>query len=283
MSSRRAWPARLLPIGLVLVLAGVGAGLGFGYLRWGAAPDWYAARDVARLPPGPETDLIRYGYRLVADTQRYIGPDVADRAMRFAGNNLACGNCHLRAGLQPFAAPFVSTYASFPMMVDDRVITLTERLNGCMTRSMNGRNLPNDGREMKALLAYIEFLGQNAPVGTRVPGMGLRPIAPAKSPPSPKQGGLIYAAQCARCHGAGGEGRLRSRQPLDGFEIPPLWGSGSFNSAAGMERPALAAAFVHANMPLGVDQGAAALSSQDSWDVAAFFTSQPRPIGPARD
>jgi thiosulfate dehydrogenase len=50
-----------------------------------------------------------------------------------------------------------------------------------------------------------------------------------------------------------------------------------------MERLTVAAAFVHANMPLGVDQGATPLSSQDAWDAAAYFTSQPRPTGPVRD
>jgi hypothetical protein len=129
-------------IGLVLILAGAVAGFAAGYSLWGGQPNWYAVRDVEKLPPGGQNDLVIYGYQLVADTQRYLGPDVADAAMRFAGNNLACGNCHLRAGLQPFAAPFVSTYTTFPMMVDDRVITLSERINGCMTRSMNGRALP---------------------------------------------------------------------------------------------------------------------------------------------
>ena len=69
--------------------------------------------------------------------------------MRFAGNDLACVNCHLNAGLRPFAAPFVSTTASFPMLVDDQVLTLTDRINGCMRRSMNGKDLPVDGRRWK--------------------------------------------------------------------------------------------------------------------------------------
>jgi cytochrome c len=34
--------------------------------------------------------------------------------MRYGGNDLACQNCHLNAGLQPFAAPFVSTFGTFP-------------------------------------------------------------------------------------------------------------------------------------------------------------------------
>jgi thiosulfate dehydrogenase len=235
------------------------------------------------LPPSPEAELVKYGYQLVTDTQRYLGPDIADRRMRFAGNNLACSNCHLRAGLQRFAAPFVSTFTSFPMMVDDRVITLEQRINGCMTRSMNGRALPEDGREMTALLAYIQFLGHGAPTGIRVAGMGLQPISPADPQPSAVRGRHVYAAQCARCHGAEGQGRQRSAQPLDGYEVPPVWGGGSFNSAAGMSLTTTAAAFVHANMPFGVDQGAAALSTPDSWDVAAFLTSRPRPSGPPRN
>jgi thiosulfate dehydrogenase len=274
---------RWVTAGLICAALGIAAGVAAGYWRWGAAPDWYRTRDIARLPPGPQNDLIAYGYRLVTQTQRHIGPDVVDAAMRFAGNNLACGDCHLRAGLRPWAAPFVSTYTSFPMMVDDRVITLSERIEGCMTRSMDGRKLPADGREMKAFIAYIAFLGEGAPQGVRVPGMGLRPLPHPVLPPDAERGRQVYAVQCARCHGADGEGRWRSVQPLDGYEAPPLWGKGSFNSTAGMNLLTTAAAFVHANMPLGVDQGAAPLSTQQAWDVAAFFTSEPRPARPPRD
>jgi thiosulfate dehydrogenase len=283
MASRGMRSSRSALAGLAIGLAGIAAGLGAGYIRWAAPPNWYAVRDIAKLPLSPETKLVSYGYQLVTNTQRYLGPDVPDRTMRFAGNNLACGNCHLRAGLQPFAAPFVSTFTSFPMMVDDRVITLRERINGCMTRSMNGRALPAGGREMMALLAYIQFLGHGAPTGIRVPGMGLQPISPADLQPSAERGQRVYAAQCARCHGADGQGRQHSAQPLDGYEAPPLWGGGSFNSAAGMSLMTTAAAFVHANMPYGVDQGAASLSTQDAWDVAAFFTDQPRAPGPPRN
>jgi thiosulfate dehydrogenase len=282
MGVRGTRRSRLALAGFAIGLAGAAAGLAAGYIRWGVPPNWYAARDIAKLPPGPETELVQYGYQLVTNTQRHLGPDVADPKLRFAGNNLACADCHLRAGLQPFAAPFVSTFTSFPLMVDDRVITLKQRINGCMTRSMNGRAMPTDGREMTALLAYIRFLGNGAPTGIRVPGMGLRPIPPPVLQPSVEHGRRVYAVQCAKCHGADGQGRQRSAQPLEGFEDPPLWGGGSFNSTAGMAQLTLAAAFVHANMPLGVDQGAAPLSSQDAWDVAAFLTSQPRPIGPPR-
>jgi thiosulfate dehydrogenase len=149
--------------GLLLIVAGVVAGLAASYWHSGERPNWYAVRDVEKLPASPQGDLIVYGYQLVTDTQRYLGPDASDAALRFAGNNLACGNCHLRAGLQPFAAPFVSTYTSFPMMVDDRVITLTERINGCMTRSMNGRPLPADGGENAGVSRIHQVLGTGNP------------------------------------------------------------------------------------------------------------------------
>jgi thiosulfate dehydrogenase len=76
----------------------------------------------------------------------------------------------------PFAAPFVSTFATFPKLVDDQVITLKERINGCMQRSMNGKEL-QDSPEMEALIAYIRFLGKGTPEGVRISGMGLLPLA----------------------------------------------------------------------------------------------------------
>lgn len=64
-----------------------------------------------------------------------------------------------------------------------------------MTRSMNGRALPAEGREMKALLAYIKFLGKGTPTGMRIRGMGLRPIFESQLPPDPDRGKRVYAAQ----------------------------------------------------------------------------------------
>ena len=37
-------------------------------------------------------------------------------------------------------------------------------INGCMERSMNGRKLPLDGAEMKAMMSYLHFLSTGIPV-----------------------------------------------------------------------------------------------------------------------
>jgi thiosulfate dehydrogenase len=258
------------------LLIATGAGLGGGYLLWGWPANWYAGHDLGKLPPEPESDLIRYGWQLIAETPRYIGKSAADPAKRYAGNDLACTHCHINSGLKAFAAPLVSTFASYPMMVNDQVLTLNERINGCMTRSMNGSPMPDDGREIEAIIAYIRFVGTNSPQGVRVAGMGLKPLRVAAMTPDRTRGQAVYVRQCAKCHKAEGEGEAAGPTSV-GFAIPPLWGANSFNSAAGMAKIETAAAFIHANMPVGTDYREPILTEQQAWDVAAFITSMPRP------
>jgi thiosulfate dehydrogenase len=260
----------MVAVTLVLTL---GIGVVTGYLLWGRQPDWYAYHDADKLPPGPENDLIRHGRDLVVNTAKIIGPHAADPQMRFAGNNLACTNCHMDAGLKPFAAPFVSTFTSYPQAVDDRFLTLVDRINGCMTRSMNGKALPDHSREMDAIVSYIKFVGKGSPQDVRVAGMGLKTLKPAKAAPSAERGQAVYASACARCHSGDGLGQ-RKPAPEPGYLVPPVWGDDSFNSAAGMNKPPIAAAFIRAKMPY---YGMPELSRQEAWDVAQLLAAKPRP------
>jgi thiosulfate dehydrogenase len=264
---------------LVVALA---VGVAAGYALWGWPTNWYAFRDPGKLPASEENDLIRYGYRLVLETPQIIGPLASDPAMRFAGNKLSCTNCHLNAGLQPFGAPFVSTFATFPMMVSDKVEHLVDRLESCMTHSLNGKPMPKDGREMQALVAYIRYVGEGSPEGVRVKGMGLLRLPSAAQAPDAVRGKVVFAEVCARCHGADGQGQAKT-PPGVGYSIPPLWGDDSFNAGAGMATMEMASAFIRANMPRGIDYQSPILTEQQAWDVAAFVTTQPRPPAPASD
>jgi thiosulfate dehydrogenase len=252
------------------------AGLGAGYVLWNKKEiNWYAV-DINKLGPGAENDLIRYGKDLIVNTARHIGKNATDPALRYAGNDLSCQNCHLNAGLQPYAAPFISTFATFPMMVDDQVLTLSGRLNGCLRRSLNGKDLPTDSREMQALIAYIKFVGTGTPDGVRLPGMGLKPIANPQAPPDSRRGQEVYAKSCAKCHKDDGQGELKA-SPGVGYSIPPLWGEASFNAGAGMAKTAYAASYIHDNMPFGISYVDPVLTIQQAWDVAAFIVSKPHP------
>ena len=242
--------------------------------------DSWPQPDPTRLPAGAWKDSVLYGQKLVVETYAVIGPEVADRKMRYSGNNLSCQSCHLQGGTQRFALPLIGVYGSFPTYMgrEDEVRTLEERINGCFERSMNGRALPVGGREMKALLAYIQFLSTGIPVGTTIQGRGTSPLPLLARAADPLRGAGVYQRDCALCHQADGQGQRRGvAGDAQGYLFPPLWGADTFNDGAGMHRLMSAAAFIHANMPFGVAANTPMLSNEDAWDVAAYINSKPRP------
>jgi len=218
---------------------------------------------VTAMPSGPFGDAVRYGLRIMTDTQGTVHG--------YVGNGLQCVSCHLGAGRQAYAAPLVGLTGLFPEYRSrtGRVESLEERLNDCFLRSMNGKALPSNSKEMIGLLAYIAWLSQGVPTGSEVLGRGFREFA-APSPPNAARGKAIYAAKCAACHGADGQGTKAGAT----YVFPPLWGKQSFNDGAGMARVSIAAGFVQTKMPLG---NAGTLTDQEAYDVAAYFTAQPRP------
>ena len=158
--------------------------------------------------------------------------------------------------------------------------SLADRINGCMTRSMNGRPLPEPGPEMHAFVAYIDTLAAY-PGSYGDPAEDPDALAAPGQPPDPARGAALYLAQCAACHRPDGSGmRTGTVGDAEGYLHPPLWGPDSFNAAAGMGRIATAAAFIHANMPLGSSQAAPVLTPEDAWDIAAYLDSRPRPPAP---
>src|SRR5262249_23475169 len=61
-----------------------------------ASPQIWTVPEIGALPNDADGRLVRQGRDLVTATYAHVGPEVADPAKRFAGNNLACGNCHLQ-------------------------------------------------------------------------------------------------------------------------------------------------------------------------------------------
>jgi thiosulfate dehydrogenase len=236
--------------------------------------------EIGALPNNAQGRLVRRGRDLITATYAYIGPEVADRSKRFAGNNLACSNCHLQAGTKKFGIPLFGLFGEFPRY-NARVgaeITVENRFNSCMTRSMNGRALPVSAPEMQAMVAYIKFLSTGVPAGELLPGLGTGKMPELDRPADPVRGKAGYTNACAICHGPDGAGIRRSLPSTDlGYVMPPLWGGDSFNDGAGMARLITAANFIHFNMPHGADYLNPQLSPEQAWDIAAYVISQPRP------
>jgi thiosulfate dehydrogenase len=233
--------------------------------------------EIASVGEDPFGRLVKRGRALFTATASEIGPAAADPAKRFAGNNLACKSCHLRDGTQPYAMPLVGIWGQFPQYRgrEGAVVTLEDRINGCMERSMNGRALPLGGDEMKAFAAYIRWLSTGVPDGAKLVGAGTLQIKEPAHAADPGRGSRVFAETCAACHGADGLG-VRAGNGV-GYQFPPLWGPDSFNNGAGMNRLLTAAAYAKHNMPFGTTFAAPVLTDEDAYDVAAFLVSQARP------
>ncbi|WP_156922030.1 c-type cytochrome [Azorhizobium doebereinerae] len=244
--------------------------------------------DVDRLPDTAFGQLVRYGRSVLEETSAHIGPAAPDPAQRFAGNNMACADCHLNAGLKKFGLPLVAASADYPGYSFRRGAdaSIEDRLNSCMTRSMNGRPMPADARPMQALAAYLKVLSEHIPPDARIAGGGVGAMAELDRAADPAKGAQVYARDCAECHRRDGLGVRRNEADASfGYGVPPLWGPDSFNDGAGMARLITQANFVHDNMPNGTSWVMPQLSPEDAWDVAAFVLSQPRPqrTGTAKD
>ena len=73
------------------------------------AADW-SVPDVDALPMDSFGKTVRAGRDLIVHTAATIGPDATDPAMRYAGNGLECGNCHLEGGTKKFGLPLAGVW-----------------------------------------------------------------------------------------------------------------------------------------------------------------------------
>jgi thiosulfate dehydrogenase len=236
-------------------------------------PDYSINGPGFLTPAMADGELIAYGYKLITETFALIGPEAPDASKRFAGNNLACKNCHLDAGTDRVGLALVGVARTYPKFStrSGRVISLAERIDECMTRSMNGRKLPAGSREMAAYLAYLKFIGEPQAVTAE-------PAPPAPLPPDATRGTAVYDRVCAACHQPDGLGK-RWGAPADarGYLFPPVWGPDSFNDGAGMDHFRRSVGFIQHDMPRGTDPTHPQLTLQDAWDAAALLQSKPRP------
>ena len=229
---------------------------------------------LAKLLKEPHADQLVRGMRLNAETHVLLPKNV--------DNDLNCTSCHLNAGTVADGSPYVGVSAFFPSYASraGKVITIEDRINGCFRRSMNGKPLAPDSDDMKAMVAYFDWMKGNTKKEDQVPGRGVGKVDP-KIMPNVENGQKVYAAQCAVCHGENGEGL---KDAAGRTVYPPLWGERSFNIGAGMARTYTAAAFVKRNMPVGFHEkfplGQGGLSDQDAVDVAEYFTHMHRPDFP---
>jgi len=223
----------------------------------------------------PASDsLAIYGYQLISNTSYYLGPHGKVAQIT---NGMNCQNCHLKGGTVPWGNNYGAVASLYPQVRarSGGIETIVKRISDCMERSLNGKAVDSNSKEMQAIIAYMNWLGDEVPKKFKPKGSGIMDIAYLDRAADPKNGKMVYINKCQRCHVDDGQGKKKD----DGlYEYPPLWGEHSYNTAAGLYRISRFAGYVKNNMPFGeVEYHNPQLTNEEAWDVAAFVNSQPRP------
>jgi thiosulfate dehydrogenase len=155
--------------------------------------------------------------------------------------------------------------------------TIEERINGCMERSMNGIKLSKNSTQMKAMVAYMDWISRELPKLNSKVFKGYPAIEIPEVAVDLTQGKKVYEKECTLCHGTDGKG-IRKKDAEEGYLYPPLWGKDSYNDGAGMHRVITAAAFIKNNMPyLQANWENPKLSDEEAYHVAGYINSFQRP------
>jgi len=238
-----------------------------------ADSEWHVP-DINLLPHSEEGDLIRYGKELIVNTSTYLGPKGKVAQIT---NGMNCENCHIEAGTRAYGNSFAAVSTTYPKFRgrSGRVETIEFRIKDCMERSLNGTSVDSSSKEMKAMTAYLKWLGKDVKKNEKTAATGTLEITFMNRAADPEKGKIIFENNCQRCHGSNGAGV--TFPDSTGYIYPPLWGDHSYNVSAGLYRIIGLASFIKYNMPFGPQQLPPQLTDEDAWDVAAFIASQPRP------
>jgi thiosulfate dehydrogenase len=182
-----------------------------------------------------------------------------------SGNRLRCTSCHLDNGTRESALPWLGTLARYPQYRSrpGTEESIERRINECIARSLAGQMIAEDGQDMRDMVAYMASLRDRP-----------RPVdhVPVTLAGRVDEGQRAYTAQCARCHGANGNGVVAL--------APAVWGADSYSVGAGMARQFTLATFLRHNMPYDRSD---TLTDQEAADIAAFVLTQPRQDHPGKE
>ena len=234
-SARPPWAWRCTPWPSVGLLPGWRHAVGPGGLRREARNR--RGRVSARIEtPGCRGRPCHRGVRAAADRphRRTARPGSPDPSRRYINSRLNCGSCHLATGTEPGTLTLLQTEEHYPRF-SGRAGTQTDiedRINECMTRSMNGKPLPMDSPEMMAMAAYLAVarlaVRRDGRVAQEGGGAGAVQDAGASRRPGRAQSSTARAARVSRRRRPGAAGH---RRPQQGLSVPAAVGSGRSTTA----------------------------------------------------
>ena len=238
-----------------------------------ANKEWKAP-DTSLIAGSKQGDLIRYGRELILHTAVFFGPE---GTVARISNGMNCGACHPDGGTRLWGNNFSKVAATYPLFRNrsGKIETIEMRINDCFERSLNGKRPGDSTREMKAVVAYIKWIGKDVSKGTKPNGSGTANLPFLDRAADTMKGKIVYLSTCQKCHGKNGQGILEENGKE--YLYPPLWGERSYNVGAGMYELSKFAGYIKNNMPFGTTYTKPQLTNEQAWDVAAYVNSQPRP------
>jgi len=238
----------------------------------------FEAPDTSILKNDEWGRMVKYGRRLVQNTAYYIGPD--GKVSHNLGNKMNCTNCHLNNGTKPYGFNFFDSHRTYPQYRarEDQILTMAERVNNCIERPHNGKALPLGGVEMRAIVSYIKWIGENYDP-EKYTGYGIKDIKYDTLRADSRRGETVFMTHCKTCHQADGQGLMNVEGTT--YVNPPLWGPSAYQEGSSMHRVIKAARFIKYNMPnKTATLESPVLTDQEALDVAAFINDgsiHPRP------
>ncbi len=239
------------------------------------AASFWIAKDINSIAADSTIKAqVLYGQELIAHTAKYLGPK---GSISSSTNGMNCQNCHLDAGTKAWGNNYGAVFSTYPKYRarSGQEEDIYKRINDCFERSLNGKALALNSKEMQAIKTYIEFVGKDVKKGEKAKGSGIYDLAFLNRAIDPTKGKTLYATKCQSCHQTNGEGLLAADKIE--YTYPPLWGKNSYNQGAGLYRMSRFAGYIKYNMPQGATYQKPQLTDEEAWDIAAFVNSQPRP------
>ena len=156
-----------------------------------AGPIKWHPPDASLLPLSAEGDMIRYGRDLISTTAKYLGPKGSLASLT---NGMNCQNCHLDGGTRSFGNNFAVVASSYPYYKDrsGKLESIEFKIKDCMERSMNGTSMDSNSKEMKAMVAYMKWVGKDVSKSVSPEGTGPTRIPFIARAADPGLGKTIY-------------------------------------------------------------------------------------------
>lgn len=223
-------------------------------------------------PKGEVGKMVKLGEDIIMNTNTH------PLTKEYVGNTLKCTSCHLDGGKAKSLGTFIGTAAAFPAYSkrEKTVQTLQDRINNCFMRSMNGVRPIVDTEASIAMTTYITWLSSGAtmkmnekkPVNEHFTKVWpntkeLTPLIKKANHENYTNGMNLYNNKCSSCHGVDGQGIAT---------FPPVWGSNSYNTGAGLSKLDKMTTWLKHNMPLGNPN----LTQQEAIDISIYVNAQER-------